>query len=119
MAHWAELDDENKVIRITVGNNDEPDEGYQWLIDNLGGRWLKTSFNSHGGVHYLPSDQLDEDGCRIPSGQPHFRFNHARVGGIYDENLDAFIAPKPTHVIPGAEWVLNTSTCLWELVPIE
>jgi hypothetical protein len=31
MAHWAELDDNNLVIRVTVGDNDDPndDEGYQ------------------------------------------------------------------------------------------
>jgi hypothetical protein len=49
MAHWAELDENNKVIRVTVGNNNEPDEGYQWLIDNLGGTWVKTSYNANFG----------------------------------------------------------------------
>ena len=49
MAHWAELDENNKVIRVTVGSNDEPDEGYQWLIDNLGGTWVKTSYNANFG----------------------------------------------------------------------
>ena len=43
MSHWAEIDPNNKVIRVTVGDNNEPDEGYQWLLDNLGGSWVKTS----------------------------------------------------------------------------
>ena len=38
MAHWAELDENNVVLRVLVGSNDEPDEGYGWLIENLGGR---------------------------------------------------------------------------------
>jgi hypothetical protein len=48
MAHWAELDDNNIVLRVTVGDNNDPngDEGYQWLIDNIGGRWIKTSYNN-------------------------------------------------------------------------
>jgi hypothetical protein len=48
MSHFAELDKDNKVIRVTVGDNNDPagDEGYQWIIDNLGGTWVKTSFNA-------------------------------------------------------------------------
>ena len=47
MAHWAELDDDNIVLRVLVGSNDEPDEGYGWLIENLGGRWVQTSYNNN------------------------------------------------------------------------
>lgn len=54
MSHWAELDDNNKVIRVLVGDNNDPlgDEGYQWLIDNLGGTWIKTSYNAKIRGHY-------------------------------------------------------------------
>lgn len=85
MAHWAELDDNNLVLRVLVGNNDEPDEGYQWLIDNLGGRWLKTSYNGK------------------------IRKNFAGIGFTYDEERDAFIPPKTYD-----SWVLNEETCQWE-----
>ena len=72
MSHWAELDSNNKVIRVTVGDNNEPDEGHQWLLDNLGGTWVKTSYNGN------------------------IRKNYAGIGDSYDEGRDAFIAPKPT-----------------------
>lgn len=85
MAHWAELDSNNVVLRVTVGNNAEPDEGYQWLIDNLGGTWVKTSYNGN------------------------IRKNFAGIGFTYDEARDAFIAPKPF-----ASWVLDEVTCRWE-----
>lgn len=73
MAHWAELDSENKVLRVLVGDNDDPagDEGYQWLIDNLGGTWIKTSYNAK------------------------IRYNFAAIGDTYDSVADAFIAPQP------------------------
>jgi hypothetical protein len=73
MSHWAEIDENNKVIRVTVGDNNDPagDEGYQWLIDNLGGTWIKTSYNGN------------------------IRKNYAGIGYSYDEDRDAFIAPKP------------------------
>ena len=73
MAHWAELDENNTVIRVLVGDNNDPagDEGYSWLIDNLGGNWVKTSYNAS------------------------IRYNFAGVGYTYDLIDDAFIAPIP------------------------
>ena len=73
MSSWAELDDNNKVVRVTVGDNNDPagDEGYQWLIENLGGRWVQTSYSEK------------------------FRYNFAAVGYSYDPIDDAFIAPMP------------------------
>ncbi len=92
MAHWAELDESNIVLRVTVGDNNDPngDEGYQWLIDNVGGTWVKTSYNGK------------------------IRKNFAGIGFIYDPIRDAFIPPKPEN-IDGIEFVLNDDTCLWEL----
>ena len=65
MSHWAELDSNNKVIRVTVGDNDLADEGYSWLINNLGGNWIKTSYNSKirgnyagEGFTYLPIEDI-------------------------------------------------------------
>ena len=103
MAHWAEIDENNIVLRVTVGSNDEPDEGYQWLIDNLGGRWIKTSYNTIAGEHLLGGTPL--------------RKNYAGIGYFYDEELDAFIPPKPF-----ASWLLNEDTCNWEApvaMPVE
>jgi hypothetical protein len=88
MSHWAELDLDNKVIRVLVGDNNDPagDEGYQWLIDNLGGTWVQTSYNGN------------------------FRYNYAGAGFTYDEVADAFIAPKPCQ---HDELLLNDQYC-WE-----
>ena len=96
MAHWAEIDENNIVLRVTVGSNDEPDEGYQWLIDNLGGTWIKTSYNTREGIHEL-------------GGTP-FRKNFGAVGYVYDSIRDAFIPPKPE----GDGWILNEDTCNWD-----
>lgn len=73
MSHWAEIDNENKVIRVLVGDNNDPagDEGYQWLIDNLGGTWIQTSYNNN------------------------FRKQFAAIGYTYDSVNDVFIAPQP------------------------
>jgi len=95
MAHWAELDADNTVVRVTVGSNDAPDEGYQWLLNNLGGTWVKTSYNTINGVH-------------INGGTP-LRKNFAGIGYTYDAGRDAFIAPKRY-----PSWTLDESTCQWQ-----
>jgi hypothetical protein len=89
MSHWAELDENNTVVRVLVGSNDDTDEGYQWLVDNLGGTWLKTSYNGN------------------------IRKNFAGIDYTYDPVRDAFIPPTPF-----PSWVVNEETCLWQ-APVE
>ena len=99
MSHWAELDENNIVIRVTKGDNDDPngDEGYMWLINNLGGRWIKASYNTRLGIHLL-------DGAPL-------RKNYPGPGYYYDEELDAFIPPKPEGM---NSWILNEEKGVWE-----
>ena len=86
MSHWAEIDENNIVLRVLVGDNNDPagDEGYQWLLDNLGGAWIKTSYNAK------------------------IRKNYAGVGFTYDSVRDAFIAPEPEGNIG-----FDEATCRW------
>jgi hypothetical protein len=44
MSHWAEIDENNIVLRVLVGDNNEPDEG-EAFMNSLGGTWVKTSYN--------------------------------------------------------------------------
>ena len=84
MSHFAEIDNNNNVLRVLVGPN-YGDEG-QAFFEALGGRWVKTSYNNN------------------------IRKNYAGVGYTYDEGRDAFIAPKANcH----AEEVLDEATCRW------
>jgi hypothetical protein len=87
MSHWAEIDENNIVLRVLVGNNSEADEG-EAFMNSLGGTWVKTSYNA------------------ATNG---FRKNFAGVGMSYDAERDAFIGIKPFD-----SWVLNENTCRWE-----
>lgn len=69
MAHFAELDENNVVLRVVVTDNDFPNEGYDWLIDNLGGTWVQTSYNAT------------------------IRGKFAAMGDVYDETADEFVSP--------------------------
>jgi hypothetical protein len=97
MAHFAEVDENNIVLRVLVVDDLHESDGQNFLANTLGlgGTWLKTSYNTAAGVHTL-------------GGTP-FRKNYAGIGYSYDEALDAFIAPKPY-----PSWVLNNETCVYE-----
>jgi hypothetical protein len=84
MSHWAEIDENNIVLRVLVGNNSEADEG-EAFMNSLGGTWVKTSYNGN------------------------IRKNYAGIGMSYDAERDAFIAPKPY-----PSWILDEETCRWE-----
>jgi hypothetical protein len=85
MAHFAEIDENNLVLRVLVTDNNASNEGYDWLVENLGGTWVQTSYHAN------------------------FRKNFAGIGFTYDEQLDAFIPPKNF-----PSWQLNEETCQWE-----
>ena len=95
MSHFAEIDENNIVIQVLEGDDLMPNEGYDWLVENLSGTWIKTSYNTAGGVH-------------LDGGTP-LRKNYASIGYTYDEGRDAFIAPKPY-----PSWLLDEATCQWQ-----
>ena len=73
MAHFAEIDENNKVIRVLVIPNEFEDNGEDYLANQigLGGRWIQTSYNSK------------------------IRNKFAGIGDLYVEDEDIFIPSKP------------------------
>jgi len=92
MAHYAKVL-EGKVIQVIVAEEDF----FDTFVDTSPGDWIKTSYNTHEGVHALGGTPL--------------RKNFAGVGYTYDPLLDAFIPPKP---VGCDSWVLNEETCMWQ-----
>lgn len=86
MAHFAEIDADNKVLRVIVADTKE------WCQANLGGTWVQTSYNTHGGQH--------------PEGRPLHK-NYAGIGYHWDGV--GFFAPQPF-----PSWTKNEDTYLWE-----
>jgi hypothetical protein len=94
MAHFAKLDNNNRVIAVHVVNNDvitiDGNESEQAGIDFLTSlhghnNWKQTSYNNS------------------------FRGKFAAINDFYDETLDEFIVPKTW-----ASWVFNETTFQWE-----
>ena len=86
MAHFAELDNNNKVLRVVVVGNDcvpsdEHVDGETWCINFFkGGTWKQTSYNHN------------------------FRKQYAGIGHTYDAAKNKFIGPQPH-----ASWALDAN----------
>ena len=55
MGHWAEIDENNIVIRVIVIKEAELDTG-NWGDKS---KWIKTSYNTNNGKHYVPKEHQD------------------------------------------------------------
>jgi len=78
MSHFAKLDENNVVIFVTVGRQEDDGKEAE-LCARTGERYVQTSYNTHGGLHLLGGTPL--------------RKNYAGIGYTYDETRDAFIPP--------------------------
>lgn len=94
MAHFAELDENNVVLRVIVvdtkdnstADGVEKESIGQAFCERLfGGNWVQTSYNGN------------------------IRKRYAGIGYTYNATLDAFITPKPF-----PSWTLNETTVDWD-----
>ena len=115
MAHFAELDDNNKVLRVVVVDDNEVGEngslqGEQYCQNLFGGNWKQTSYSTRGGVHYTFSGENPNKTITVSEDQSKaFRWHYASTGYTYYPDRDAFISDKPY-----PSWILNENTCQWE-----
>lgn len=99
MGHFARVVN-GKVDQVIVA---EP-EFFDTFVDTSPGTWLQTSYNTRGGVHYVPdSDTPSEDQSKALRG------NYAGIGYIYDQVNDVFYAPKPY-----PSWTISAPTWEWQ-----
>jgi len=94
MAHFAEIDQNNVVLRVVVIDNRDtstPDGtevesiGVAFCQRLFGGNWVKTSYNGN------------------------IRKNYAGIGYTYNAEIDAFVPLKTF-----SSWVLNQTTAQWD-----
>lgn len=73
MAHFAQIDADNTVVRVLVVPDEQEHRGEEFLRDDLqlGGRWIQTSYNNR------------------------IRKQYAGVGYTYNPTADVFVCPQP------------------------
>jgi len=85
LAHFAELDENNIVLRVIRVYDAHEADGENWCNNFAGGRWKQTSYNDR------------------------IRKNFAGIGFTWDVERDAFYSPQPY-----PSWSLDEGTCRWE-----
>jgi hypothetical protein len=98
MSHYARVNNDNIVTYVTpIPDEMITDENgivyedralshlYSTIPDSVGDRWIRTSYDGN------------------------FRVRYAGIGHTWNEELNAFISPKPHE-----SWVLNETTADWE-----
>ena len=80
MAHFAEIDSDNKVLRVIVVGDEHETNGAEWCHNLLGGMWVQTSYNNR------------------------IRKQYGSIGMTYDEVADQFVAAQP---LPS--WTLDSN----------
>jgi hypothetical protein len=80
MAHFAQLDENNKVLTVIVVNNEDcldesgnesEEVGLRFCENLLGGRWVQTSYNNN------------------------IRKQYAGIGFTYNAEADVFVSEQP------------------------
>lgn len=95
MAHFAQLDQNNLVVKVIVVNND----------CCLDGNGLESEVV---GVAFCQSLYGQDSNWKQTSYSRSFRKNFAGIGYQYDGQRNAFIPPKIY-----SSWVLDEATCTW------
>jgi hypothetical protein len=124
MAHFAELDSNNIVLRVLnlanfVMENEQGERVEQLGIDflqNLYGTntiWAQTSYNTRAGIYYVPgTNEVSPDQSKA------FRKNYAGIDYTYDPTRNAFINPKPVVPPEDEQYVyFDEFACLWIYAP--
>jgi len=106
MAHYAKVTN-GIVEQVLVAES----EFFDTFTDSSPGRWIQTSYNTRGGIHYSSTPTTLEDGSRIyeADGGTPLRKNFAGIGDTYDDARNAFYEPQPF-----ASWTLDETTCQWK-----
>ena len=104
MGHWAEIDENNIVIRVIVIKEAELDTG-NWGDKS---KWIKTSYNTNNGKHYVPKEHQDFSEESADQSKA-LRYRFAGLGMKYDAENDVFYYPSSIN----ASHIFDTTTWSW------
>ena len=96
MAHFAQIDENNVVVYVTVVPDEQEHRGQEFMAElGLEGTWIQTSYNTHCNKHAY--------------GKTPLHGNYAGIGWEWLPDEQIFVPPKPH-----PSWILNTETATWD-----
>ncbi len=107
MAHFAEINSENIVVRVLVVPDEQEHRGQDFLANDLGlgGTWVQTSYNHKirgrfAAAGYTYNPELDR-----------FEPRKAHPAMVWDEEVYGYVPPTPK---PALGYVWSKETGEWE-----
>lgn len=101
MGHFAKVNN-GIVEQVIVADQSFFDN----FVDTSPGTWIQTSYNTRGGIHYVPNSNPPEPS---PDQSKALRANYAGIGYTYDQANDVFYAPQPY-----PSWTIGAPTWIWQ-----
>jgi len=101
MGHFAKVNN-GLVEQVIVAT----EAFFDNFVDTSPGTWIKTSYNTRGGIHYVPDSNPPEPS---PDQSKALRANYAGIGYTYDAVNDVFYAPRPY-----PSWTISAPTWEWQ-----
>lgn len=96
MAHFAQINENNIVTQVIVVSDGDTSDANGNEVEEIGIAFCKQLIGA-------------DTNWKQTSYSGRIRVRYAGIGYTYNEELDAFIPPKPF-----ASWVLNEETADWE-----
>ena len=96
MAHFACLDENNIVTQVIVVANEDTSDSNGVEVEEIGVAFCKKLLGA-------------DTNWKQTSYNNNFRVRYAGISYTYNEELDAFVPPKPHD-----SWILNEETADWE-----
>jgi len=124
MAHFAELNTNNIVLRVLCVENSVMENEQGQRVEQLGIEflqslygentiWAQTSYNTRAGIYYVAGTNEVS-----PDQSLAFRKNYAGIDYSYDPTRNAFINPKPIVPPEDEQYVtFDEFACLWVYNP--
>lgn len=96
MAHFAQLDENNVVTQVIVVSNEDTSDSNGVEVEEIGVAFCKKLLGA-------------DTNWKQTSYNNSFRVRYAGISYTYNEELDAFVPPKPHN-----SWVLVEETADWQ-----
>ena len=114
MSYYAKVNN-NIVLEVIAADA----SFFDTFVDTSPGTWIQTSYNTHGGIYYIPNSNPPEPD---PDQSKALRANYAGIGYNYDPTVDingvmgVFYGPIPLDIYgnPCNSWTVGSPTWIWQ-----
>ena len=107
MAHFAKIDEQNRVLQVLTLDDKDMLNGDGVETESVGQQYLETHNNWPANM-WIQTSYYTVKNQHVKGGTP-LRGNYAAIGDIWDPTDEIFWSPQPY-----ASWTKNLTTAMWD-----